>query len=273
MLPGGAYRPDTTAWAVLAFAAARSDGRDDGFIESSRARLAAGQQKDGRVSISPSRPESFWPTQLAVLAWGKSPQYAGAQSRAVNFLLATSGIHWEREPDSPLAHDTSLRGWSWTEGTHSWVEPTSTAILALKATGNGDHDRVKEGVRMLLDRQLPSGGWNYGNTSVYGHELRPQPDVTGMALNALADIVSEDDIRRSKEYLQESVNHLKTPRSLGWGMLGLGAWQYRPRNSDQRIAECLKWQERYGTYDAELLSLLFLAWMSRRGLAVPHQSG
>jgi hypothetical protein len=270
MLPGGEYRPDATAWAVLALAAARVDGRDAVFVESSRSRLAAGQQKDGRVSISPSHPESFWPTAIAVLAWVGSPGHAEAQSRAVNFLLSTSGKHWVKVPDSPLAHDTSLRGWPWTEETHSWVEPTSMALLALKATGHGNHERVTEGVRMLLDRQLPSGGWNYGNTFAYGRELHPQPDVTGAALTALVGLVPEKQLKRSLEYLKEWVSRLHTPRSLGWAVLGLGAWRSRPRNSDGWIMDCVKRQERYGIYDTTLLSLLFLAWMAERGFAFPH---
>lgn len=123
---------------------------------------------------------------------------------------------------------------------------------------------------MLLDRQLPSGGWNYGNTSVYDREMRPQPDMTGMVLNALVGIVPKDDLKKSLEYLRESVSRLKTPRSLGWAMLGLGAWQYRPRESEGWIAECLKRQERYGIYDTTLLSLLLLVWKSKQGFAVLH---
>ena len=156
------------------------------------------------------------------------------------------------------------------EETHSWVEPTSMALIALKGAGYGNHERVKEGVKLLLDRQLPSGGWNYGNTSTYDRELRPQPDMTGLALNALVELVPEEYIKRSLEYLKESVSRLKTPRSLGWAMLGLGAWQSRPRESDGWIVECLKRQEQYGPYDAELLSLLLLAWMSKRGLATSN---
>ena len=39
---------------------------------------------------------------------------------------------------------------------------------------------------MMLDRQLPHGGWNYGNTYVFGRELRPMPESTGAALTGLA---------------------------------------------------------------------------------------
>ena len=270
MLPGGEYRSDVTAWAVLALRSARSDGSDGGLVEYSCSRLAASQQMDGRVSISPSTPESFWPTPMAVLAWEGSSGHADAQSRAVSFLLSISGKHWEKGSDSPLGHDTSLRGWPWTEETHSWVEPTSMALLALKATGHGNHERVTEGVRMLLDRQLPSGGWNYGNTFVYGRELYPQPDMTGAALAALVGLVKEEQLKRSLEYMKEKVSKLFTPRSLGWAVLGLGAWRSRPRDSDGWIKDCVKRQERYGTYDTSLLSLLLLAWMAEQGFAFLH---
>lgn len=270
MLPGREYRPDVTAWAVLALRSALSDSRDDGFIESSCSRLAASQQKDGRVSISPTTPESFWPTPMAILAWAGSSSHADAQSRAVSFLLSISGKHWEKGFNSPFAHDTSLRGWPWTEATHSWVEPTSMALLALKATGHGNHERVTEGVRMLLDRQLPSGGWNYGNTFVYGRELYPHPDMTGAALTALVGLVKEEQLKRSLEYLKERVSRLYTPRSLGWAVLGLGAWQSRPNDSDEWIMDCVKRQERYGTYDTTLLSLLLLAWTVEQEFAFLH---
>jgi hypothetical protein len=59
-------------------------------------------------------------------------------------------------------------------------------VIALKATGHLQHDRVREGIRMMLDRQLPHGGWNYGNSVVFGRELRPMPESTGAALTGLA---------------------------------------------------------------------------------------
>ena len=62
-------------------------------------------------------------------------------------------------------------------------------ILALKAVGFAGHDRVKEAVRMILNRQLPSGGWNYGNTTVFKRELLPMPEHTGQALCALSGFV------------------------------------------------------------------------------------
>ena len=91
-----------------------------------------------------------------------------------------------------VGHDTTLQGWPWVVGTHSWVEPTAINVLALRSAGQAGHPRCREAVKLLLDRQLPEGGWNYGNTTVLGHVLRPQVQPTGLALAALA---GETDVR------------------------------------------------------------------------------
>ena len=54
------------------------------------------------------------------------------------------------------------------------------------ARGWATHPRVVEGYRLIRDRAIVTGGWNYGNKSAFGHPLRPQPAPTGLALLALA---------------------------------------------------------------------------------------
>ena len=154
--------------------------------------------------------------------------------------------------NSPIGHDTSIGGWPWTEDTHSWIEPTSLSICALRITGYGTHERVGEGVRLLMDRQLSSGGWNFGNTTVFGTEFAPMPESTGLALSALLGSVNKQDVSRSIDYLKGSVETLTTPLSLGWAILGLAAWGKRPRNANALIDRCLTLQNRYGFYDTAL---------------------
>ena len=264
--PGGAFRTDATAWAVLALALATTGTRDHDIVDSGRDRLAASQLEDGRVSVSSSDPGSFWPTSLAILAWHGSSKYAKHESRATDFLLRTTGKHWEKQENSPLAHDTSIQGWPWMQDTHSWVEPTSLSILALRITGMGEHERIREGVRMLMDRQLPSGGWNHGNTLTFGTEQFPQADCTGIALNALAGEVPKTDVEKSVKYLRTQVTRLRTPLSLGWGILGLAAWGRRPGQATAWLGECLARQDLFGSYDTTLLSLLLIALEGRSGL-------
>lgn len=260
---GGPYRPDATAWAILAFSAA---GTPDDHLEPSRARLAAGQLDDGRISVLPDHPDAYWPTPLAILAWQGSNLRREAQSRAVNFLINTSGKHWQRKENSPMAHDPDILGWAWIADTHSWVEPTALALMALQVAGYGGHKRAKAATRLLMDRQLSHGGWNYGNTVVFDQELRPMPENTGMALNALSDRVNEARVTASLNYLSSQTKYLRTPLSLGWSLMGLGAWGKRPDNAEKKVLESLELQKRYGNYDTSLLALLIVSFFSSGGL-------
>ena len=102
-------------------------------------------------------------------------------------------------------------------------------MMALKIAGYGDHKRVKEATRLLLDRQLPQGGWNYGNTLVFDQELRPMPLSTGVVLNALKDQTSLATIQRSLTYLQSRVVSLPTPHLTGVESFGTRRLASPPR--------------------------------------------
>jgi hypothetical protein len=261
--PHGRYLPESTCWAILALS---GDFNNRDLIMRARARLAADQLPDGRVCISPDHPEIYWPTSLAVFAWDRSPEYQKNQALATHFLMTSSGTYYQRKAGSPSAHDPSIKGWSWIAGTHSWVEPTGLAMMALKISGYGRHARVKEATRLLLDRQLPHGGWNYGNTLLFGQELRPMPLSTGIGLSALKDETPRETIQRSITYLQSQVINLHTPRSLGWSLLGLASWQAQPESAPSLIHDCLKRQDRYGVYDTSSLALLLVAFKSPGGI-------
>jgi hypothetical protein len=252
---GSAYRTDATAWAILALA----DRASTETVHRARSRLAESQTQDGRIGISTDHPEAYWPTPLAVMAWHGSPSHLNCQERAVHFLLRTVGLHGNKSPDAPVALDPSLLGWPWIEDSFAWIETTAMALLALKITGNGEHPRAKEAGKMLMDRQLPSGGWNYGNTIVYGQELYPQIECTGIALAALSGNVEEKTIEQSLSYLKNQAGRCRTPLSLGWALLGLSAWKERPRYARAWILESLKRQRKYGAYGTTLMSLLHLS--------------
>jgi hypothetical protein len=111
---------------------------------------------------------------------------------------------------------------------------------------------------MILNRQLPHGGWNYGNTLVFGQELRPMPESTGAALTGLAAMVAREKVEKSLSYLQGETDRLRTPISLGWALLGLAAWELWPSNGLALVQRCLANQSRYGVYDTSALCLLLL---------------
>ena len=257
------FRPDATAWAILVLSAA---GTDDDFLESSRRRLALQQSTDGRIGIFQGHPEAFWPTPLAALALQGSLMFKKAYDQAIHFLTTTAGKHWKRESNSAVTNDTDLMGWPWVGKTFSWVEPTSLSLIALRKAGNGNHPRVSEGIQLLLDRQLPTGGWNYGNKIIFGQELHPLPGPTGLALQALAGRVSRNKVKHSINYLNAQVAQLHTPLTLGWTLLGLAAWSERPKNAEHLISECLERQSFFRGYNTSHLSLLLLSFLSGNGL-------
>jgi hypothetical protein len=128
-------------------------------------------------------------------------------------------------PERTVGHDTAIVGWPWVGETHSWLEPTAVAILALRREAQVDHPRVHEGLRLIHDRAIPSGGWNYGNNIAFGRDLRPQPGPTGLALLALAGLDRRTEIvARAVGYLQASLPTTRAAQSLSWGVLGLRAW-------------------------------------------------
>jgi hypothetical protein len=260
---GEAARPDATAWAIISMSAFEFE---EERCARGRAYLVSQQGDDGRISISPAHPDASWPTPLAILAWqGHSPSHE-AQSRAANYLLGFTGRHYPNPDPSIVGHDTTIQGWPWIANTHSWIVPTALALLALQQMGWDSHPRALAGQQLLLNRQLTHGGWNYGGTTVFRKELHPLPECTAIALQALAGRIPQGDIERSLEYVLGELPHLRTPISLGWALLGLGAWGFKPSNAEDLVGTSLQRQERYGPFALPSLALLLCGGKAPHGL-------
>jgi hypothetical protein len=109
-------------------------------------------------------------------------------------------------PAKSNRQDNALRGWPWVASTFSWVEPTAWCVLALKKYTRTHRDtspgtRVTDGERLLIDRVCRNGGWNYGNSNVFGKELFAYVPTTAIALLAMQDRREEEPVRRSTRYL------------------------------------------------------------------------
>ena len=262
--PGSDFRPDATAWGLMAW---HSAGLYPERVKLAQDRLEQSQSKDGRVSFADDHPEAYWPTADAIVAWSFSPAHQKAREKAVEFLLRTSGTVFKISEKGIVGHDTSIRGWTWIDKTHSWVEPTAMGLLALQISGNADHARAKEGYRLLLNRQLGSGGWNYGNTTTYCVELHPSMESTGLALHALVGHAAEKQVESSLRFLEQGILTARTPLWLGWSLLGLGAWGKRPAEALEWIEIALQRQVDYGSYNTAWLGVLLTAAFCEKGLA------
>lgn len=247
-----AGRPDDMAWAAIGL---HVHGAAPDLCDRLRRALGGRQQEDGSVSLYPSTPNAWWPTSLAMMAWRADSAFAPRRRKAAEFLLDNRGAIIPEQPWM-VGHDTTIHGWPWIGHTHSWVEPTSLVLLALFAEGWREHPVVREGVAVLKDRMLPDGGWNYGNTEVYGAQLLPMPECTGVALCAMLDELPESDVETSLAYLEKEYVHLRTPLSLSWAIMGLAAWNRRPADVEKKVADCLALQDRYGPYETALVGLL-----------------
>jgi hypothetical protein len=172
--------------AIAALAACSVDLRD--AAEVSCRRLLEAQNPDGSISVDLSTEGPFWPTSLACLAWRQfekqwTAQYRDAYRRGIDFLLSFGGE--KLEPSSAVGHNTQLVGWPWVQGTHSWLEPTAFALLALRHCGHAAHPRAIEAAELILDRLLPEGGANYGNTIVLQQYLRPHVLPSALCMVAM----------------------------------------------------------------------------------------
>lgn len=254
--PGSKLCPDASAWAILGMAAC---GRHSEVIRATGRRMISLQFPDGRLPIAEGVESAHWPTSISVLAWKKCSGFKREIEKSAQFLIENSGLHFEPESDSTGGHNTALLGWPWNQGAHSWIEPTAMAILALRAVGLGGHARVREAVAMLLDRQLPSGGWNYGNKVVYHQELRPMPANTGQALCALGGLVACADVQKSIDYAARQFGQIRTPFSFCWCAFGLAAWSDADLDVPAHAARIYSLQDRYGAYATPITAMLILA--------------
>lgn len=252
LLSGGStIRPDDIAWAAIGLHALDAPQE---LIALLRKALVGRQQPDGSVPLFASTPNAWWPTSLALLAWRNDPNFVAHRNLAVDFLLKNRGTVTSEQPWM-MGHDTSIHGWPWIGNTHSWVEPTSLVLMALFSEGLREHPVVREGVAMMKNRMLP-GGWNYGNTEVYGAQLLPMPECTGIALCAMRQELKESSAQTSLAYLESEYVYLRTPLSLGWAVMGLSVWGRRPVDVEEKVGESLALQERYGVYETALIGLL-----------------
>jgi hypothetical protein len=226
------------------------------------------QATDGSVGVNATQQTPAWPTALAILAWNhlavtsRRDEYAEPISNAVRWSLQSHGTTAAQQ--AHVGHDTMLNGWSWAANTHAWLEPTCMFVLALRAAGQTRHQRTREAVRLIVDRLLPAGGCNYGNTIVLGQALLPHVQPTGLAMLALGgEDASDQRIERSLAYLQQQLNEETSTSSLCYGLMGLAAHGRQPAQATAWLEKAARRLEQQGanSYKRALIALA----------ACPHQ--
>ncbi len=230
---------------------------------------AAIRNSDGSLGVTPALLKPGWTTPYGLLLWASVGGFAAERSAADRWLLGLKGKTLVKAADDPMGHDSTIVGWPWVADTHSWVEPTALVLLGLAMDGQSAHPRVREGVRLLVDRAIPGGGWNLGNPVVFKTPLRPLPGPTGLALLALARLDGPNEVvRPAIGYLRTSLAETLAPISLSWGLLGLRAWGSEPSESATWLDSAFEQIESVEQPSPVDLALLLLASSGDRALGL-----
>ena len=192
--------------------------------------------------------ESSWTTALAVCVLNSVNDPSKARERGESWLLRSKGRegHWFwrwkfKTADRNVHFDPDKFGWPWISGSASWVVPTAFSIIAIKQftacnRSEASEKRIRLGVDMLLDRACGDGGWNSGNSVVYGVPLRPHIEATAIALLALQDERRSEVIQRSLAWLDKEAPGVVSVSSLAWCILTLFVYQESVEPLKNRLA-------------------------------------
>ena len=211
------------AMALLAGAGPEAAGRGLAFLKSCR-------DASGGMGLAPGDSSGSWMAYAGLLAFNAFGAKAEAARLAEWILkLEDASGRFSSADVAAIArtyrYDASIPGWSWTPGATAWVEPTALFILALTQAGVAPTNaRIRAGVKLIIDRAIPSGGWNFGNPFSKSYELAPTPLSTAIALTALAAAGTPKDkpaVAVGLRYLDRSLDGDLSAVALGWTLVAL----------------------------------------------------
>ena len=200
-------------------------------------RLLRLQRRDGACPAFGGDSDGSWTTALVLCVLNATGEFDSVREKAFQWLLSERGRegHWFwrwkfKTADRNVRFDPDKYGWPWASGSASWVIPTAFSVIALKQYTvcnrlEASEKRINLGVEMLLDRACVDGGWNSGNSVVYGVPLRPHVEATAIALLALQDERRNATIGKSLEWLRLSAAGIDAVTSLAWSILTLFVFQ------------------------------------------------
>jgi len=193
--------------------------------------LKACQKDSGAIGIGPRDTDGSWMAYAALLAFHALGPGGTEAERLKSWILSFEDASGQFTKEDLAAaatlnrYDASIPGWSWTPHTTAWVEPTALFIIALIRAGvPATEKRIKSGVDLILDRRVPSGGWNFGNPYSKSYELAASTMSTALAMVALgAAGVPEGRpaVGAGMRFLDRSLAEDVSTASLAWILLAM----------------------------------------------------
>jgi hypothetical protein len=225
--PQSESRVEPTCWALQALNES-SNQETEGAVVRGLQFLRAAQLADGSWPSTPEEKSGCWVTSLSCWVLLTAADSSGAANAGIKWLcqdwprdttrwrrfLARFSTQRELHPVN-----RSYRGWGWTPGTSSWVEPTSFALISLEQASRDqlppEASRRRElATTMLYDRLCPGGGWNCGNPMVYGVAGEALVIPTVWALIALRHNPTRPENVASLGWLERSIANIGSAGSL-----------------------------------------------------------
>jgi Prenyltransferase and squalene oxidase repeat len=194
--------------------------------------LRSCQRPSGAVGIGPRDQDGGWMAYAALLAFhvlGAIEEERRLRDWVLSFEDASALFLVDRDAVKAISeryrYDPTIPGWSWTPRTTAWVEPTALFIIALRGVGvPASEKRVKSGLALILDRRVPSGGWNFGNPFSKSFELEASTMSTALALAALGAAgfsAGQAAVAAGLRYLKTALAGGVSTASLAWSLLAL----------------------------------------------------
>jgi hypothetical protein len=233
------------------------------------AHLLASQRPDGAWPAFYGDSEGSWTTALAICTLNATRDFAAGREKALHWLDAERGRegHWLwrwkfKTVDRSVRFNPDKYGWQWSHGATSWVIPTAFSVVALKqftaCSRSVESDkRIRLGVEMLVDRACVDGGWNAGNSVVYGVQLSPHNEATAIALLALQYEERSSVIRAGIEWLKGRATIIRSAENLAWCILSLFVYQEPIQELKEALAARLN--ENRGVENTATLATALLA--------------
>ncbi len=258
-------RIESTAWALIALSATSdSTSAEWPSLVAPHLRFLSGcQRSNGLLTETWNRPPNFASNGVAAcallhLAAGQTPMLPVL----LRSLASVKGIQVVNAPE--VRQDNHLQAWPWLPDTFSWIEPTCWCVLALKKSSvpmrpRTADARLAEAEAVLVDRTCEAGGWNYGNASALGQDLRPYVPTTSLGLMALQDRRTLPVVGRALARLDDT--RLSEPSAMALSLACLALRLYgRPTDDvEQRLADDIERIERQGNLHSIAMALCALS--------------
>jgi hypothetical protein len=229
--PGRKSCLEPTAWSLIAL-------QEGPAVERGWKLLRGWQREDGGWRVSAQVDESSWATSLVVLLHGFRSDFGDSCRRGVRWLVGQRGagesllarVQRVVTRKKAVDQDISLEAWPWRAGNAAWVEPTSYAMLALRAAGlkvepQQARERLAQGEKMLLNRRCKDGGWNYGNRRVLETDLESFPETTAAALLALHNGIQDAPLDASFQQARKVWERTPTPLASAMLRTAFRVWE------------------------------------------------